>query len=232
MRIDGENVRRYGAAQLTVELKPPTEGAAYEWPDNALEPIADPKTQKAGTCTVVLLIRGENRNEIARKISEIHAKCLPGPVELELDGYSGKYKGWLDSCTPEKKTARAYKLALAFSGWFFDSPVKMSYSGTTQATIHRVGTRPAGCILTVTPRADLAELTMTGWGKHLIELKALKAGVAVVIDGQTGLITQAGKNKAQDVTIWALPAIDETEKTITWSSPDVDVDIEYTPRWL
>ena len=53
-----------------------------------------------------------------------------------------------------------------------------------------------------------------------------------MIDGKTGLITQDGENKAQDVTLWALPTMDETQKTITWDNESCDIVVEYTPLWL
>lgn len=233
MKINGENLARYRTTQLTVAFSPPQDGAGYEWPDNMLAPISDPATQKCGTCTVELLIRGDNRNEITRTASTLHGLCLPGPVELVLDGYKGVYKGYLVSFDPEKTiTPKAYKVKAVFEGWLQDTPVKLAYTGQTQATLHRVGSRPAACVLTITPRADVAALTMTGWGVHDLVVKNLKSGHSVVIDGTTGLITQDGQNKAPDVTLWALPAMDCKQRTITWDSANCDVTVEYTPLWL
>lgn len=49
-------------------------------------------------------------------------------------------------------------------------------------------------------------------------------------DGVEG--TQDGQNKAPDVTLWALPAMDCKQRTITWDSANCDVTVEYTPLWL
>lgn len=233
MKINGENLARYRTTQLKVAFTPPQDGAGYEWPDGMLAPIDDPATQKCGSCEVELLIRGENRNEITRTASTLHGLCLPGPVELKLDGYKGTYKGYLVGFKPEKTiTPKAYKVKATFEGWLQDTPVKLAYTDQTQATLHRVGSRPAACVLTITPRADVAALTMTGWGVHDLVVKNLKSGHSVVIDGTTGLITQDGQNKAPDVTLWALPAMDCKQRTITWDSADCDIAVEYTPLWL
>lgn len=233
MKINGENLARYRTTQLTVAFGPPQDGAGYEWPDNMLAPISDPATQKCGTCTVEMVIRGDNRNEITRTASALHGLCLPGPVELVLDGYKGTYKGYLVEFKPEKTiTPKAYKVKATFEGWLQDTPVKLAYTGQTQATLHRVGSRPAACVLTITPKTDMDALTMTGWGVHDMIVKNLKAGHSVVIDGTNGLITQDGQNKAPDVTLWALPAMDCKQRTITWDSADCDIAVEYTPLWL
>ena len=36
----------------------------------------------------------------------------------------------------------------------------------------------------------------------------------------------------RDVTLWALPAMDCKQRTITWDSANCDVTVEYTPLWL
>lgn len=233
MKINGEDVRRYKAKQLTVEFEPPQDGAGYEWPEGMLAPIESQVVQKCGTCTVELLLRGEDRNEITRASSTLHGLCLPGPVELTLDGHKGVYTGYLKEYKPEKTiTPKAYKVKATFAGWMKDTPVKLSYIGQTKATLHRVGSRPAACVLTITPKKDVEKMTMKGWGRHDLVVENMTEGHSVVIDGKSGLITQDGENKAQDVTFWTLPAMDEPQKTITWDNEDCDVTVEYTPLWL
>lgn len=233
MKINGEDIGRYKAKQLTVEFEPPQDGSGYEWPEGMLMPIESQTVQKCGKCTVVLLLRGENRNEITRNSSTLHGLCLPGPVELTLDGYKGTYTGFLKEFKPEKTiTPKSYKVQAVFSGWMKDTPVKLEYIGQTQATLHRVGSRPTACVLTIKPQTNIEKLTMKGWGNHDVTVENMTAGHAIVIDGKTGLITQDGENKAQDVTLWALPAMDETQKTITWDNESCDIVVEYTPLWL
>lgn len=65
-----------------------------------------------------------------------------------------------------------------------------------------------------------------------IEIKNITPGRTIVIDGETGLITEEGTIKIDDVEIWALPTIQPGENHITTNNNWLSVTVRYEPRYM
>lgn len=68
------------------------------------------------------------------------------------------------------------------------------------------------CIIEITPKADLSEITLKGFGDDPIVVRNLVKGNTVVIDGVKGKVTCNGINKFDDVEMWEFPKIKLGEK--------------------
>ena len=65
-----------------------------------------------------------------------------------------------------------------------------------------------------------------------IEVRNITPGKKIVIDGDTGLITEDGVIKIDDVEIWELPTIQPGENLITTNNNWLEVTVKYEPRYM
>jgi hypothetical protein len=151
---------------------------------------------------------------------------------LELDGYKGKYKGYMTADDYEKTIAKKrYKLNIEFDGFFFDDELIIEFDGVTKGSFYMVGSRKAPCIVEVYAKTALTNYKITGLGDDII-VESLEAGKTVVIDGEKGLITASGINAFDSVDLWEFPQIDKKETTLTFANTNATVKIRYKPMWI
>ncbi len=232
MTINGINIEKFGAVQLTVDMQPPQDEANVEWIDGAVVPTDSRTTTTFSTLELVLLFRGSDPGRIVQAIGEV-TQLLTAGAELELDGYRDKFRAWYKSSKIEKilrsKTRR--KLTLNFQGYLHGELIKKTYRFVTQATVMREGARTTPVILTVLPANDLGEITVEGLTDDPIVISNLTAGVPVTIDGRDGTAEENGINKGRDVSMWEPPTLKTRETTVRWSA-EAAVTVEYWPIWL
>lgn len=65
-----------------------------------------------------------------------------------------------------------------------------------------------------------------------IEIRNITPGKTIVINGETGLITEEGIVKIDDVDIWALPTIQPGENQITTNNNWLSIVVRYEPRFM
>lgn len=65
-----------------------------------------------------------------------------------------------------------------------------------------------------------------------IAVRNTTPGKKIVIDGETGRITEDGQVKIEDVDIWALPELLPGENQITTNNNWLEVTVRYNPRFL
>lgn len=65
-----------------------------------------------------------------------------------------------------------------------------------------------------------------------IKVKNYTPGKKIIIDGETGLITEEGQTKIDDVEIWELPDLKPGENIITTNNNWLEVTIKYNPRFM
>lgn len=189
---------------------------------------------------VVLLIKRDGgRAAILARCSEILAHLLD-PVDLTLDGFPHFFCGILTKHShKENVLKRWHTLTLEFDGYEHGEEQEVTASGETSISMTNEGNIVTPMILTITPQIGLASVALTGVcrdpvnGDDLpVTVGELTTGNAVVIDGETGLMTQGEESKAGDIEIWALPSLLPGENTITVDSDRVDLSIRYRPRYM
>lgn len=232
MLVNGIDIRKYSAKQLTVDLQPPQISVNSEWVEGAPTPHEFDTAVQYGTCELTILFRGTSRNNIIRTISEF-LSLMTQRCRLNLDGYKGTYIGDLNSNSVKKTlVATRYILTVKFNGYMVDNEVTNVYRGVYGARFTTLGTRDTPCIVEINPQVNLQELTIGGFGDDII-LSNLKAGHTVIINGEKGKVTQDGENKFGDCDMWAFPVLKKNqENNITFSSNKCDVTIHYSPMWI
>lgn len=233
MLVNGIDIRKYNAKQLTVNLQPPKISVNSEWAKGAATPHEFETEVQYGTLEITILFRGTGRNNIVRKVSEF-LSLMTKRSRIQLDGYKGTYIGDMTSDSLKKtKAPDRYILTVKFNGYLVDNVVTNVYKSAHGAKFTTLGTRDAPCVVEITPQSSLQQLTISGFGEDDIILKNLQAGKTVIIDGERGTVTQDGENKFADCDMWAFPVLKkDQENIIRFSSDKCDVTIHYSPMWM
>ena len=105
-------------------------------------------------------------------------------------------------------------------------------------TLTNTGTLLTPAVVKITPVINLTDITLTGLTRNTITgeeknitVKNLTNGKAVIIDGETGLITENGVNKYSDVDLWDLPSLIPGANKIT-ANKDINITVQYKPRYF
>lgn len=96
------------------------------------------------------------------------------------------------------------------------------------------------CIVEITPRAAGASaFTVKGINRNPDTGESLPVTIrnttkdkTVILDGETGKITEAGVNKSADVDIWSLPVLMPGTNRITLDNTWMDITVKYRPRFM
>ncbi|MDO4332525.1 MAG: phage tail family protein [Eubacteriales bacterium] len=232
MKVNSIDIRKYDAKQLTVDVQPPSISVNYEWITGAKLPTEFETSVQMGHLKLTIYFKGKDRNNIIRSASEFMAHFAKA-CDLELDGYKGKYRGFMTTDDYEKTIAKnRYILNLEFDGFFYDDELEIVFDGKTAASFYMVGSRSAPCIVEVYAKSNLTNYTIKGFGDDDIIIEELNAGKTIVIDGITGLVTMDGTNAFDKVDLWTFPGLRTGETSLVFSSGQARVTIRYMPMWI
>lgn len=232
MRVNGTDIRKYNAKQLTVEIHPPSISVNYEWMTGALQPIEFQTDAKEGHLKLCIYFRGRDRNGIIRKMSEFMSN-FTGACDLELDGYRGKYRGFLTTDDYEKTIRKnRYKINLEFAGYFYDDELSLTFDGVTSGSFFMVGSRKTPCIVEVYAKSALTDYVMKGLSNDDITIQSLASGKTIIIDGTRGVVMLDGANAFDKIDLWEFPSLKTGGTTLIFSSNKAKVTIRYHPMWL
>lgn len=232
MKVNGIDIRKYNAKQLTVELQPPSFSINYEWITGGLLPTEFKTDIKLSHLNLQIYFRGKDRNGIIRSASEFMANFTKS-CNLELDGYKGKFRGFMTSDRYKKtKVKDRYIVNVELDGFFYDDELEIAFDGVTSGSFYMVGTRATPCILEVYAKSALSDYKITGFGEDDIVVEALAAGKTLVIDGTKGLVKIDGANAFESVDMWKFPELEAGETSLTFSNAKAKVTIRYMPMWF
>lgn len=232
MKVNNVDIRKYDAKQLTVDVQPPSISVNYEWITGAALPTEFETLVEMGHVKISVYFKGKDRNRIIRMASEFMANFTKS-CDLELDGYKGKYRGFMTKSDYEKMRVKdRYILNLEFDGFFYDEELEIIFDGKTKESFYMVGTRETPCILEVYAKSALNNYRITGFGQDEIIVEKLEAGKTVVIDGKDGLVTMDGKNAFENVDLWEFPKLKAEETALTFSDTKAKITVRYTPMWI
>lgn len=232
MKVNGIDARKYNAKQLTVDVQPPSIAVNYEWLTRATLPTELETDVTMGHLKVSIYFRGKDRSSIVRLMSEF-MENFTRACEMELDGYKGKYRGFLASDNFEKTIKKSrYILNLEFDGFFYDDELEIVFDAVTSGSFFLVGSRKAPCIIEVYAKSTLTNYTISGFGEDDIVIESLAAGKAAIIDGIAGTVTVDGTNAFDKVSLWEFPVISTGETALSFSGARAKVIIRYKPMWI
>ena len=155
MKINGIDIRKYDAKQLTADVQPPSFANSYEWLTGAALPTEFETEVQMGHLKLSIYFKGKDRNNIIRAASEFMSNFTKA-CKMELDGYKGTYIGFITSNDYEKKNVKQrYVVNLEFDGFFVDDDLSITFDGKTSASFYKVGTRDAPCVVEVYAKSAL-----------------------------------------------------------------------------
>lgn len=236
MLINGFDIANLNAKQFAVEFSHAAITNNSAWDKGAAAPYFAPTFTGFRSFTVVLYVKGANRQEIIQNCSDIVAKLLQ-PVDLVLDGFSHFFRATL-SGTPtrdERAQRQFHRLTLPFVGYEFGDEVEVS--GASSFVVNNPGNIISPCRVEITPRSGAGSIQLTGicrdsfTGEDLpVTMKDMVTGKTVIIDGLTGMVTQDGAIK--EVDAWELPSVKPGANTITCNNSYMTIKVIVTPLYI
>lgn len=232
MKVNNIDIRKYGAKQLTADVQPPSLDTNYEWITRALLPTEFQSDVQMGHLKLSVYFRGRDRNDLIRQTSNF-MRNFKASCDLELDGYQGKYKGYITSNDYEKKRVKdRYVVNLELDGFFYDDEIDINLTGKTEATICNTGTRDAPCVVEIEAESTISNFSIKGLSDEAIIIEQLDQGNKLIIDGKKGIATVGGKNAFDKVNIWELPKLKAGDNKIVLSPMSAKVVVKYNPMWI
>lgn len=232
MTVDGIDVKEvYGIEQWNVSPAYASISNESEWTAGAALPFMVEGTAGLKTIKVTVMVSGTSRDEIWKKAEAFVAKLLR-PCQIRLDGFEHCFYMFLKNATQtEISLNRYHKATLELTGYEYGDEVQIA-SSAKSITVINPGTLLTPAIIEITPVINLASLTITGLARDRytgvdkpIVISNLINGSKIIINGETGIVTQGGVNKFSEVSLWDLPALKPGENTVT-----VDKDVQMAIR--
>lgn len=203
------------------------------------------------TIRITFLVYGSDRNEILQNCSTLLSHMMSESVTLELDKFDHKFCGFMSKhdftenplARLKVTSNRLSKLTVDFSCYEFaeqpnGSPFSEFASGMLETVVTNPGNIRTPCMVEITPKVGMEQLTITGINRNLdtgenlrVVIRSLTANSTVILDGESGKITENGANKAADVDIWSLPILLPGETRITLDSTWTDMTVKYRPEF-
>lgn len=237
MKINGTDVAEYGVKQWNVTPAYAEIGNESEWITGAVSPVLLKSTIGFKKMKVSVMISGSSRQEIWERAGKFISLLLT-PSRIQLDGFSHSFYMYLSNASQaETSLHRFHKATLELIGYEYGEEVEDS-SQTGTLEIYNTGTILTPAVVEIVPVINLASLTLTGLVRDNqtgeekdIVLSNLKNGKKIVLDGESGLVTEDGVNKFADVEMWDFPTLVPGTNTVT-ADKDVLLTIRHKPRFL
>ena len=234
MKINSTDISVFNAKQLNFTYNHNSMSNSSAWPAGAAVPYFAPNKFGFASYSLTLAVHGNGREEIRRNCSDIISQ-LQKPADLTLDGFATKFRVILKSHNEvERSLQRYHRLELTFDGYEYGETV--TASGVTLFTVKNPGNIPSPGIITLTPSADVAHAFLTGicfdalkGGDLPVTVEDMTSNVPVILNGLTGLITEAGQPR--EVEMWTLPMFLPGVTTITCTSEKVSITAQCIPLY-
>lgn len=188
----------------------------------------------------VLIKQTGDREGMIRDRSGILSELLE-PQELELDGFQNHFRAFLKGHSFEEKVGIRkdlwHKLTLDLLGYEYGE--QQSVSGISSITVVNPGNLITPAVVEIIPTLGAASVTISGICRNQetgedepVAIRNLSTAQKVILDGESGLITQGGELKAGDVDIWELPALKPGENKITCNNEKMNITVRFRPRYM
>lgn len=238
MLIGAWDIKEAGARQHRVSFENHSITNNSEWIKGDLLPTINKNTIGFQSIKTVLIIKGNSRKEILEKISQILAHCLESS-ELSLDGYANHYIVILKKyATEEASVNRWHLLTLEWEGYEVGDLITKEFGNQTSIVIENPGNIVAPMKISIHPTVGVSALIIKGISRNIITDEEYDVVIRntgtdeILLDGETGLITQNGALKSEDIDIWELPSLKSGKNTIELSHAGMKVTVLFRPRYM
>lgn len=205
MIVNDIDIKKYGASVSNKLIQP----AEIEIKKSKIGNIYTKLSSKVGfkKITIKILFEAIDRNTAYKNISDFMANFID-EADIKFNNLEHYFHVYLTSSSIEDTEFDEWLyLNLEFDGYEYGEEVIEVMDGVTEKTIFVKGNMETSCIIEITPKADLSEVTLRGFGDDPIVVRNLVKGNTVVIDGVKGKVTCNGINKFRDVEMWEFPGL-------------------------
>lgn len=203
MRINNIDIATYGASVSSKLIQP----SEINIKKSKVGTIYTQLSSKVGfkKMTIKILFEAIDRNTAYKNISDFMANFID-EADIKFNNLEHYFHVYLTSSSIDDTEFDEWLyLNLELDGYEYGEEVVEVMDGVTEKTIFVKGNMEIPCIIEITPKADLSEITLKGFGDDPIIVKNLVKGNTVVIDGVKGKVTCNGINKFRDVEMWEFP---------------------------
>ena len=238
MRINGIDIAVYGARQQNVEMGYAEIANSSEWPEGRASPMMLPGTVGFKKIRVGIILKGDSRADIWSKGSQLLSQLIQ-PCVVSLDGFNNNFYVFLRNVSQaEQSIKRWHKATVELVGFEYGNQIVQTGINTT-FEVDNPGTILTPAIIEITPSIGIISAVIsgivrdavTGEDKPII-LQNLSKDKTVIIDGETGLITEDGVNKFADVELFDLPSLLPGKNEIITDNSNMTIVIKYKPRYI
>lgn len=227
MTINGWNISNASAKQFNVIWGYSEITNKSQWVERANNPVVFDSITGFKPLRIVMVVYGNSREAIRGNISTVLSKLLK-PSTIVLDGFTHKFYGYLRAHSAEETAKKRWHvLTLDLEGYEFSSEV--SVSGSTSINVNNPGTLTTPAVVTIVPSAGMSSLTITGLG-DTITLTGVESGKTIVINGETGLITQ--NNALRDADLYSMPVVKPGANVVACNRSQATITVAFKPRYM
>lgn len=241
MIVNGKDLARkfQGKIRFGQQTIQPRDVKTYtEWLDHTTAPKSyyNPEPQFFDV-TIEMIITGNTKNDAERCISDVTNDFIAAN-SFKLDDVDFLINAEVSGIEKEFVRKWAYKVTVTLQAWDkITDQVTVMLNSTTQ-TINVAGNKETPCIVEILPNVDVSKLQIHGVSYDRynldsgIEIRNLKQGKKIVINGEDCTALQEGKNKFSDLEIWNFPKLNPGSNTISITSDQCSITIKYKPRYV
>ncbi|URZ06765.1 hypothetical protein [Clostridium felsineum] len=188
MLVNDTNIIQFNAKLTNITIEPATVNNVDEWLRDSLTPLHIYQQFENKKITTEILVSGINREDLLiniSKITSILAKCT-----IQADNMCLYYDVELQEISTTKTPSITKKLlTCTFNGICYAQGQQVNLNSGSIG-INNIGTMPCPAVVVMTAPVDTPIVTLSGLSDDNIQIKYLKKGVPVTIDGENKTITE------------------------------------------
>ena len=192
MIVNDIDIKTYGASVSTKLIQP----SEIDIKKSKVGNIYNQLSSKVGfkKITIKILFESIDRDTAYKNISHFMANFI-NEADIKFNNLEHYFHVYLiNSSVEDTEFDEWLYLNLELDGYEYGEEVVEVMDGVTEKTIFVKGNMETPCVIEITPKADLSEITLSGFGDDPIVVRNLVKGNTVVIDGEKGKVTVNGVN--------------------------------------
>lgn len=241
MKINGIDVRKYGARQHHVEIGHQSMKFSNEWNAGSVLPYMGICRAGFKTLAVKLVMKGKTREAIIRNRSELLG-LFTKPATIELKGNPHHFYGVLKSHKETEINQRTWhNMELSIDCYEYGDDI--TESGARSIEVNNPGSAVSPCLVTITPTVSAEEIILTGicinpvTGEDVpVIITDITERCVIRLDGISGLITQTNaagtRTELKEIDMWELPALNPGVTTVECNNSLMAVDVTVRPVYM
>ena len=230
MIVNNIDIKTYGASVSTKLIQPSEINIKKSKAGNIYTQLSSKVGFKK--ITIKILFEAIDRNTAYKNISDFMANFID-EADIKFHNLEHYFHVYLTNSSIEDTEFDEWLyLNIELDGYEYGEQVVEVMDGITEKTIFVKGNAPTPCIVEITPKADLSEITLKGFGDDSIVVRNLVKGNTVVIDGEKGKVTCNGINKFSDVDMWEFPKLNCGINSLAYSKNICQIKIKYKQRYI